>query len=126
MTYQFATGVTKWSSVASEPITINTWVHVTPTGAVITRSDLNGTVDGLTLSGGNTGEKVSIVSHGRLSLLDWTSATGSTLLVPGSKYFITDSGKMSTTAPSVGYVIQVGHAQTQNDFLINVQPSVKL
>ena len=64
----------------------------------------------------------TIQTTGVLALGDWTAATGSATLTPGSAYYgdPTTAGMLSTTAPTTGSSQWVGVAVSETTLAINV------
>lgn len=59
----------------------------------------------------------------------WDAVTGDTGgLTPGSNYFLDEAtaGMLTTTAPSTGFVVRVGHALSTTELEIEVQQPIKL
>lgn len=70
----------------------------------------------------------AIQTDGVLSLTDWTAATGSTTLTPGSVYYLSNStaGKITSTPPTSGYVVEVGIALSSTELDIDIKPPIGL
>jgi hypothetical protein len=87
-------------------------------------------VIGFSSSGVASGQQVEYNTDGRLSLSDWTAASGSTSLAPGAFYYLSNSspGMITTSAPtSAGsYVVQVGIAVSSSTLDIEIKQSILL
>lgn len=70
-----------------------------------------------------------VQTEGIIEVADWTRATGSQYLTPGSDYYLsTTLGKITRTAPSgAGQILQlVGHALTQTKLDIRLEDPINL
>ena len=79
--------------------------------------------------GGSPSGTVYYRTDGHLSLDDWTSATGSSDLVPGANYYLSSTaGVMTTTAPIAGgeFVVKVGRAVTVRILAIELGEEIGL
>lgn len=63
-----------------------------------------------------------------VTLTDWTEATGSTNLLPGANYFLSNiiPGMLTTTPPSSGVVLSVGIAVNSTTLSINLGSPILL
>ena len=70
----------------------------------------------------------SIQIDGIISIADWTAATGSATLTSGSVYYLDNStaGNLTSTAPTTGYVVEVGQAISTTEMAITIKAPVKL
>jgi len=70
----------------------------------------------------------NIQTDGVISATDWTDATGAATLTAGAVYYLDESaaGKMTTTAPTSGYVTELGVALSEHDFAIDIKMPIKL
>jgi hypothetical protein len=65
----------------------------------------------------------NIITHGRITNADWTTATGGVTLTAGATYYLSETtGQITATAPvTVGsWVVPVGIALSTTDLLVNV------
>lgn len=71
---------------------------------------------------------VEYITNGMLELSDWTDVLGSTLLTPGSVYYLGATGGITTTAPSSPgqYVTEVGQASTSLKLQIDIKRPILL
>ena len=116
-------------------IAIGTPVYVSAANACQpSRANASGTakviglVSATTISAAATG---TIRKDGTLtaSTVQWDAITGQTGgLTPGSSYFLSEAttGRLTTTAPVVGWVLPVGVALSTTDFEIQVGDRVRL
>ena len=83
---------------------------------------------GLLFANIGLGGTAMYLTEGSIALADWTAIVGTTTLIPGALYFLSNSvpGGMSTIAPSTGYVVPVGRATSATTIDIEVQESVRL
>jgi len=70
----------------------------------------------------------NIQMQGVISNTDWTTVVGSTTLTAGATYYLDNAtaGKMTTTAPTSGYVVEIGTALSGTDFNIEIKSPIKL
>lgn len=68
-----------------------------------------------------SGDEVEYSPDGLVTLSDWTAVIGSPNLESGKVYFLTTNGQMSTTAPTTGFLVQVGTAQDQFSFSVDIK-----
>lgn len=115
-----------YSNDAAETIVGGQWIIVQSDGELAIATSNDGKVSGLTVTGAVTGEEVVYMRQGRVVALDWTNTTGSSELVPGADYYLTTNGGMSVTAPTSGYVVKLGQAQSITNFDVDIKPSIKL
>jgi hypothetical protein len=83
-------------------------------------------ISGMSVTDALSGETVIYIRQGRVTLPDWTLITGNTFLAPGQDYFVASNGSLSLTAPTSGYVIKIGQAQTTGTIDISIQGPIKL
>ena len=85
---------------------------------------------GLAIAAAASGASVSVRSAGRLTLADWTAATGGVSLQAGAPYYLhpTTPGLIQVAVPVTAgqYLQYVGSALTTDTLLIGVLPPVKL
>jgi hypothetical protein len=67
-------------------------------------------------------------SLGLVSLADWTTAAGSQYLTPGALYYLDQvaPGRITTIAPTAGYLVVVGRALTVSQFHAYQEPIILL
>ena len=87
-------------------------------------------VFGMVAEAGSVGASVGVVTHGRVSLSDWTSVVGSTTLTPGEKYYLdpTTPGNMTTSPPGAGsgqYLAPVGTAVGPQIFHFRTEHAIR-
>ena len=69
----------------------------------------------------------AIQLDGVLNSSDWTAVVGSATLTSGSTYYLdTTAGKMTSTAPTSGYVTEMGVAISTTEFAIDIKAPIKL
>ena len=69
----------------------------------------------------------SIQLDGVLSSVDWTAVVGGTTLTSGSTYFLdTTAGLLTETAPTSGYITEIGVAISTTDLAIDIKSVIKL
>jgi hypothetical protein len=75
-----------------------------------------------------SGENVTYIANGFLSLDDWTDVLGSTSLTPGSVYYLGATGGITTTAPSTPgqYVTEVGQAASSTTLHVAIKRPILL
>lgn len=67
------------------------------------------------------------VAPARLTLANWTAATGSAVLLPGQVYFLGSGGGLTTLAPAAAAsVVIVGKALDPTTLEINPSPPIQL
>ena len=122
-----------YSGEADEAIAAGQPVYVKSTGHVgLAKANnlLTQNVAGLATSGVALAHSLLYNTDGRLQLDDWSEVTGTTLLVPGSIYFLSDSdyGTMTISPPTqIGsYVIRIGKAVSFVIMDIEISQSVLL
>jgi hypothetical protein len=72
---------------------------------------------------------VNYATEGKLTLVDWTTVSGSASLVPGAAYYLSTAvGKITSVPPSAAgaYVVRVGRAASSLTLDIEIEPSVRL
>lgn len=106
-------------------------VYVHPAGTLfLSRADLfpQALTFGMSVGTALAGQDVSVVTHGKVTLSDWTSVTGSASLTPAARYYLaTAPGDMSTTPPAQGsgdYLVRVGTALSAQDFHLEKYPVI--
>jgi hypothetical protein len=69
-----------------------------------------------------------IVTDGILASEDWTDVVGSETLTPGSVYYLSADtpGELTATAPTSGYVVEVGQAISTTELEISQKSPIKL
>lgn len=67
-------------------------------------------------------------ADGKLTLSDWTSATGSVALTPNSVYYLSDTGGITTTAPTTAglYLVEIGRAASTTTLDIEIKRPILL
>jgi len=78
---------------------------------------------GLVVIGATAGSTANILTEGSVNQADWTNVIGTTLLTPGSVYFLSTSAGQMVTAPPTGdgeTVVTMGTAITTTKFDIEV------
>ncbi len=101
---------------AYQPVSIN------GTGVQLAYSSLSSSnvASGIALSDITVGNSGIITTCGYVESSDWTLATGSTNLVPNSRYFLSTSpGILSLSSPSATINQVVGRAITSNTLLLS-------
>jgi len=88
-------------------------------------SDVIGLVRTASIAASVTGD---IQVGGVLSSADWTAVVGGVTLTSGSIYYLSQAtaGQLTTTAPSTGFIVQVGIATSTTELLLDVKQRVKL
>jgi hypothetical protein len=114
------------SGIAGEEIPQFTWVTIDGSERIIIANTSQNFIVGLSLTHVNTDEAISYLGAGKIVLDDWTSVIGEKSLLPGKIYFIASNGLMGLGPPPSGFVIQLGCAQDQNAFHINIKQSIRL
>ena len=74
------------------------------------------------------GDSGLIQSGGQLVSADWTSVVGATTLAPNATYFLSNSapGQLVTSAPTTGYVVEVGTAISATTMQIAIKSPIQL
>ena len=69
----------------------------------------------------------AIQLDGVLNSSDWTAVVGSTTLTSGATYFLDiTAGKMTSTAPTSGYITEIGVAISTTELAIDIKAPIKL
>lgn len=95
----------------AEPIAAGVLVRITLDGLVPASPD-NMSVAGMTITADGVYRRA-----GRITLSN---------LVPGANYFLGEAGSISLTAPTSGFLIPVGQAQSETVFDLNLGQPIKL
>lgn len=67
------------------------------------------------------------ITYGSVTRTDWTPITGVSALIPGAVYFLSNStGMISTSPPASGHVVELGHAISETEFEVKINPPVRL
>ena len=83
-----------------------------------------GLVQASSIASSTTG---AIQLDGVLSSSDWTAVVGSQTLTSGATYFLdTTAGQMTSTAPSSGYITEIGVALSTTEIAIDIKTPIKL
>lgn len=115
-----------FQSEADETIEQFNWVMMQKDSLVGVATNNDGLVSGLSVTQATSGDQVFYVTSGKLEISDWTNTTGAQDLYPGCFYYLRQNGLMSSTPPLTGFIVQLGQAQTKQQFSINIQQSIKL
>lgn len=69
-----------------------------------------------------------IQTDGVLASADWTAVIGSTTLTAGSVYYLSAAtgGQLTTTAPTTGYIVEVGQAISTTELELSQRSPIKL
>jgi hypothetical protein len=111
---------------AIEPISKGRLVRLNDDGRITLASAAYPSVAGMAIEDIGAGSLGSYIRRGRISAADWSDICGSVTLTAGATYFVVDEGRMSETAPQLGYIIRSGQAQTPTTFDLDLSPSVRL
>ena len=76
---------------------------------------------GMVVEAASAGSTTAVLTHGSLTLIDWTSVTGAPSLTPGAVYYLDTStpGNMVTSAPLQGsgaIMVPLGTAVSADTF----------
>lgn len=115
-----------YEGVASVNIAQGQAVFVDAVGEIGLADNSSNLISGMAITNALTGETVTYIRQGRVTLASWTVITGGTFLSPGQDYFVSSNGSLSLTAPTSGYVIKIGQAQTTSTIDISIQGPIKL
>lgn len=77
------------------------------------------------LSAGVAEGFVGSATTGRLTLADWTAATGTAQLSPGVSYFLAAGGGLTPVPPASACVALIGKALNPTTLLIDPQPPIE-
>ena len=85
-------------------------------------------VCGLAKKAYSSGDNVTFVSSGNLTLPDWSDVLGSTTLTPATVYYLGSTGGITATAPSTPgeYVTEIGQAASTTTLQIRIRRPVLL
>ena len=86
----------------------------------------NPEVIGLSIVDCGIGEDCIYITQGRISLSNWVNIIGADKLIPGQCYFLSDIGKLTAEAPSIGTVVQVGRAQSNEILSVSIEIPIYL
>ena len=115
-----------FNGIAGEEIPQFTWVTIDNSERIVIANTTQKIVVGLSLIQTNIDEFIPYLGQGKIALKNWTSVVGEKNLLSGKAYFIISNGLMSFNPPMSGFVIQLGYAQDQNTFRINIKQSIRL
>lgn len=118
--------LTIYTAVASVPITEMAFIVIESNGKLRIATSDDGLTTGLALATGSTGDTILFGKFGEITLSDWTDLTGLVNLQPGQLYYLRQSGLMSTTPPTTGYIVSVGEAISQTIFNLQISSRIKL
>jgi len=118
--------ISLYSAEVSEEITGGKLIRIQTDGTAIIATSVTGIVSGIALVTVLTGQLMVYLRRGRIHSTDWSVTTGSTLLIPGSEYFLGLDGTMSVTPPETGYLVSLGQAQSTTEFDLSIRPSIRL
>ena len=88
--------------------------------------NISGNVIGMSLSKTLIGQLTPISFFGVIVLSNWTQTAGTATLTPDADYYLSSEGKMTIVSPTTGFFVKVGKALCSSDFLIRLEPSIKL
>lgn len=98
--------------------------------AGVARSDTaaKSRVRGLALATVTTGNTVSYIASGKVTIADWTAIIGAASLTPNAVYYLADTGGLTATAPTaVGKIVtQVGRAASTTIFNLDIKRPILL
>lgn len=114
------------STLADEEIAVGQLVRLTTEGRLALASYDDPAITGMSLQDVAQGGSGSYLRRGVISLANWSQASGSVSLQPGSDYFLGANGLLSLTAPQSGFVIRVGQALSPTTFDLAIGQPVRL
>jgi len=114
-----------FEAVAGERVDVGQVVRLLDSRIVLATPSVNSIV-GIVCRGGVSGQKVVVKLEGLIKQYDWTVATGAKKLDVGLDYFLVQSGRLSTSPPSTGWVHKLGQALSPQEFAFLRHHSVRL
>lgn len=121
-------GIADGVALKGAPLYMQASGHLTTANATdVTKASVAGVA--CEAGGGVTSGAVQYKTIGSITQDDWSDITGTTLLTPGSIYFLANTaGKLVTTAPSADgdFVVKVGRALTTKTLDIQLGEGVGL
>ncbi len=114
-----------YSNIASEVILIGQPIVLESN---IRLAGNNPEVMGLSIIDCGIGEDCIYITQGRISLSNWVNIIGADKLIPGQCYFLStlEKGKLTAEAPSIGTVVQVGRAQSNEILSVSIEIPIYL
>jgi hypothetical protein len=111
--------LSQYQMTANETVVVGQPVYISGDNTInLADADTEPTsqVFGLVSVGATANGTANVLSEGSVNQADWTSVIGTTLLTPGSLYYLSSTaGQMTTTKPT-GSGVQVGRAVTTTKF----------
>lgn len=117
---------------SSDAITIGMAAYISSAGKVKkAQANATGTKDVIALcrdASIASGDSGAFQTDGQLTSADWTAVVGVATLTPGSIYYLSGdtAGKLTTTPPTSGWVVEIGEAHSTTVLDINIRQPVKL
>jgi hypothetical protein len=111
--------------ILGQPVYLKSNMHVALAQA---NSAAPSKMDGLVVVGASPTFAAKYISEGQVTRQDWTPITGTEQLTPGATYFLSaaEAGKLTTTAPTTGYIARVGKAQSSISLDIEIAQTIRL
>ncbi len=83
---------------------------------------------GFALTAAEPAFSVGYLTEGKLQLVDWSAVAGTASLTPGSAYYLdaVTAGRITSAAPTTGYVVRLGRATSATILDIEIEPPIKL
>jgi len=108
-----------YSGMSGTNIIAGQLVSLTGSTIQLADKDTSGSVTGVSLSDVSTGEMLTYLAVGRITLQTFN-------LTPGAWYYLSNSGAMIETPPTTGYHVRLGQAQDAKTFNLQPNDSIKL
>jgi hypothetical protein len=83
-------------------------------------------VIGLAITAVEADDNVAWIAYGTLELSDWTAIIGSPTLTPGVYYYLGIDHFLTATPPFAGQLVEIGRAESETVFDINIKTAIFL
>lgn len=81
---------------------------------------------GLATTDENIGDTVTVCILGILTKSDWSAIIGTTYLTTRSIYYLASNGNLTSVAPTSGWLVPLGYAISNTEFLVSIGPRIQL